>query len=127
LVEQQLQQRRVLQLQDAGGWVGLAGPVQIQAPQGLRWQGGEYAGPFRLQADALDRWTLVEQVPLERYLLGVVPHEIGAGSPAAALGAQAVLGPTGGPPHGRGGRRPPPDAPGGAVPCARSTPPGTVP
>jgi SpoIID/LytB domain protein len=33
----------------------------------------------------------VEQVPLERYLLGVVPHEIGAGSPPAALAAQAVL------------------------------------
>jgi SpoIID/LytB domain protein len=44
-----------------------------------------------LQADAYGSWTLVEQVPLERYLQGVVPHEIGAGSPAAALAAQAVL------------------------------------
>ena len=92
LVEQRLQQRRLLQGRvAAGAWRPLAGPVQIQAPQGLRWQGGVFAGPFRLQADASDRWTLVEQVPLERYLLGVVPHEIGAGSPAAALGAQAVL------------------------------------
>ena len=33
----------------------------------------------------------MEQVPLERYLLGVVPFEIGAGAPAAALEAQAVL------------------------------------
>jgi SpoIID/LytB domain protein len=33
----------------------------------------------------------VEQVPLERYLEGVLPHEIGAGAPAAALAAQAVL------------------------------------
>jgi SpoIID/LytB domain protein len=91
-VEQRLQQRRLLQGRvAAGAWRPLAGPVQIQAPQGLRWQGGVFAGPFRLQADASDRWTLVEQVPLERYLLGVVPHEIGAGSPAAALGAQAVL------------------------------------
>jgi SpoIID/LytB domain protein len=48
-------------------------------------------GPFRLQADAYGSWTLLEQVPLERYLEGVVPHEIGAGSPAAALEAQAVL------------------------------------
>ena len=91
LVEQQIRQRRVLQLSDAGAWVGLSGPVLIQAPQGLRWQGGVYAGPFRLQADARDRWTLVEEVPLERYLLGVVPHEIGAGAPAAAQAAQAVL------------------------------------
>jgi SpoIID/LytB domain protein len=50
-----------------------------------------YAGPFRLQSDAYGSWTLVEQVPLERYLLGVVPHEIGASAPAAALAAQAVL------------------------------------
>jgi SpoIID/LytB domain protein len=33
----------------------------------------------------------VEQVALERYLEGVVPHEIGAGAPAEALAAQAVL------------------------------------
>ena len=33
----------------------------------------------------------MEQVPLERYLLGVVPHEIGAASPPPALAAQAVL------------------------------------
>jgi len=69
----------------------LEGPVRLEAPGGLRWQGGVYAGPFRLQGDAYGSWSLVEQVPLERYLLGVVPHEIGAGAPAAALEAQAVL------------------------------------
>ncbi|MCX5939305.1 MAG: SpoIID/LytB domain-containing protein [Cyanobium sp. LacPavin_0920_WC12_MAG_62_9] len=69
----------------------LEGPLQIDAPGGLRWKGGVYAGPFRLQGDAYGSWSLVEQVPLERYLLGVVPHEIGAGAPAAALEAQAVL------------------------------------
>ena len=69
----------------------LQGPLQIEAPGGLRWQDGVYAGPFRLQSDAHGSWTLVEQVPLERYLEGVVPHEIGAASPAAALDTQAVL------------------------------------
>ena len=97
---QQLQrQRQVLVLASplaAGGGFGsassvLEGPLQIDAPGGLRWQGGVYAGPFRLQGDAYGSWSLVEQVPLERYLLGVVPHEIGAGAPAAALEAQAVL------------------------------------
>ena len=90
-VQQRLTQRRVLQLSTASGWRSLQGPVQIQAPGGLRFNGGVFAGPFRLQADAYGSWTLVEQVPLERYLQGVVPHEIGAGSPAAALAAQAVL------------------------------------
>ena len=74
-----------------GGWRRLQGPLQITAPRGLRWQGGIYAGPFRLQADAYGGWSLVEQVPLERYLEGVLPHEIGASAPAAALAAQAVL------------------------------------
>ena len=69
----------------------LQGPLQIEAPAGLRWQNGVYRGPFRLQSDAHGSWTLVEQVPLERYLAGVVPHEIGAGSPPAALDVQAVL------------------------------------
>jgi len=69
----------------------LQGPLQLEASAGLRWQGGVYAGPFRLQPDAHGTWTLVEQVPLERYLEGVVPHEIGAGAPAEALAAQAVL------------------------------------
>ncbi len=73
------------------GSVALQGPLSLRAPGGLRWDGGLFQGPFRLQADAYGSWTLVEQVPLERYLLGVVPREIGAGAPAAALSAQAIL------------------------------------
>ena len=69
----------------------MQGPLQLAAPGGLRWKGGVYPGNFRLQADAHGGWTLVEQLPLERYLLGVVPLEIGAASPPAALAAQAVL------------------------------------
>ena len=69
----------------------LQGPVLIEASDGLLWGGGRFEGPFRLQRDAYGSWTLVEQVPMERYLEGVVPHEIGAGSPMAALQAQTVL------------------------------------
>ena len=69
----------------------LQGPVLIEAADGLLWAGGRFEGPFRLQRDAYGSWTLVEQVPVERYLEGVVPHEIGAGSPMAALQAQTVL------------------------------------
>ena len=78
-------------LQAADGGHTLKGPVLIDSPDGLRWKGGVYRGPFRLQPDAYGSWTLVEQVPLERYLEGVVPHEIGSGAPGAALAAQAVL------------------------------------
>ena len=69
----------------------IQGPLQIDAPEGLRWGGAVYRGRFRLQRDAYGSWTLLQQVPMESYLLGVVPHEIGAGSPLEALKAQTVL------------------------------------
>jgi SpoIID/LytB domain protein len=86
-----IRQQLVPELRSGSGWQRLDGPLQITAPAGLRWGGGTFTGPFRLQADAHGGWSLVEQVPLERYLEGVVPHEIGAGAPPAALAAQAVL------------------------------------
>ena len=91
LVERRESRRLVLELRRPEGGVVLQGPIRIDASAGLLWQGGRYGGPFRLQADAHGGWTLLEEVPLERYLEGVVPHEIGAGSPPAALAAQAVL------------------------------------
>ncbi len=79
------------ELRRAQGPERLQGPIRLEAPGGLRWEKGLFAGPFRLQGDAYGSWTLLEEVPLESYLAGVVPHEIGAGSPPAALAAQAVL------------------------------------
>ncbi len=73
------------------GKIALEGPITIHAPDGLNWKNGIYSGPFSIQLDAYGSWTLVEHVPLERYLLGVVPHEIGSNSPPSALAAQAVL------------------------------------
>jgi SpoIID/LytB domain protein len=89
--ERTASERVGLELRRAQGVVPLASPIRIEAPGGLLWKQGAYAGPFQLLADAHGGWSLVEQVPLERYLEGVVPHEIGAGVPAAALEAQAVL------------------------------------
>ena len=73
------------------GKISLKGPISLEAPDGLRWEKGIYFGPFSIQPDAYGSWTLVEHVPIERYLHGVVPYEIGATSPQAALSAQAVL------------------------------------
>ncbi len=73
------------------GKISLKGPIYLQAPDGLRWNNGIYFGPFSIQPDAYGSWTLVEHVPIERYLNGVVPYEIGPNSPEAALAAQAVL------------------------------------
>ncbi|MFM8604231.1 MAG: SpoIID/LytB domain-containing protein [Cyanobium sp.] len=91
LVERRESAALTLELRRAGATVALKGPLRLEAPGGLAWKGGVYAGPFRLQSDAHGGWTLLEMVPLERYLEGVVPHEIGSGSPPAALAAQAVL------------------------------------
>jgi SpoIID/LytB domain protein len=91
LVERRETRRAALELRRPNGALALTGPLRLKAPSGLLWRGGAYAGPFRLQADAYGSWTLLEEVPLERYLEGVLPHEIGAGSPPAALEAQAVL------------------------------------
>ncbi|MEB3184889.1 MAG: SpoIID/LytB domain-containing protein [Cyanobacteriota bacterium] len=91
LVERRALQAWVPLLSTGSGTRALRGPIRIEAPGGLLWNGGVFAGPFLLQSDAHGGWTLVEQVPLERYLLGVVPHEIGPGAPPAALAAQAVL------------------------------------
>ncbi len=69
----------------------LFGPLELEAPDGLNWQGGVYKGPFRLQQDAYGTWTLLELVPMHRYLEGVVSHEIGNFVPVSALQAQTVL------------------------------------
>lgn len=50
-----------------------------------------YAGTLRLQTNAYGTYTLVNQVPIETYLRGVVPHEIGVGAPQTTIEAQAVL------------------------------------
>ncbi|MEL6471069.1 MAG: SpoIID/LytB domain-containing protein [Cyanobacteria bacterium J06623_4] len=50
-----------------------------------------YAGDMKIQPNAYGTYTLVNQVPVELYLRGVVPHEIGPGAPRSAIEAQAVL------------------------------------
>lgn len=50
-----------------------------------------YGGTLRLQPNAYGTFTLVNQVPIETYLRGVVPHEIGPSAPVAAIQAQTIL------------------------------------
>ncbi|WP_055074776.1 SpoIID/LytB domain-containing protein [Pseudanabaena sp. 'Roaring Creek'] len=50
-----------------------------------------YAGTLRLQPNAHQSFTLINNVPLETYVRGVVPHEIGYNAPYAAVQAQAIL------------------------------------
>ena len=50
-----------------------------------------YGGDLRLQPNAYGTYTLVNDVPIETYLRGVVPHEIGLGAPQSTIEAQAIL------------------------------------
>ncbi|HLO50958.1 MAG TPA: SpoIID/LytB domain-containing protein [Kamptonema sp.] len=56
-------------------------------PQDFR----RYGGTLQLQTNAYGTYTLVNEVPVETYLRGVVPHEIGAFSPYASIEAQTIL------------------------------------
>ncbi|MGL5032688.1 MAG: SpoIID/LytB domain-containing protein [Microcystaceae cyanobacterium] len=50
-----------------------------------------YGGNLRLQPNAYGNYTLVNNVPLEVYLRGVVPHEIGPNAPENAAKAQTII------------------------------------
>lgn len=63
----------------------------IQPKGNVLVNGQLYGGSLRLQPNAYGTFTLVNVVPLETYLRGVVPHEIGYNAPYAAVQAQAIL------------------------------------
>ncbi|MGB3262898.1 MAG: SpoIID/LytB domain-containing protein [Microcoleus sp.] len=50
-----------------------------------------YGGSLHLQKNSYGTYTLVNDVLIETYLRGVVPHEIGAFSPYASIVAQTIL------------------------------------
>jgi SpoIID/LytB domain protein len=68
--------------------------VEIRSSTGtpISVNGIPYAGTLTLQPNALSSYTLVNDVPLETYLRGVVPHEIvPQAAPPEAVKAQAIL------------------------------------
>ncbi|MCW6034883.1 SpoIID/LytB domain-containing protein [Spirulina subsalsa FACHB-351] len=50
-----------------------------------------YAGDLRIQPNAYGDFTLVNNIDIETYLRGVVPHEIGPNAPYNAVEAQAII------------------------------------
>ena len=50
-----------------------------------------YPGRLRLQGNAYGSYTLINDVPVESYLRGVVPNEIGAKAPYNAVEAQTII------------------------------------
>ena len=50
-----------------------------------------FGGSLELQPNSHGEFSLVNHVPLEIYLRGVVPYEIGANAPAQAVAAQTII------------------------------------
>ncbi|NEP57925.1 MAG: SpoIID/LytB domain-containing protein [Symploca sp. SIO2G7] len=64
----------------------------IQVTQGKEGKNSRlYGGRLQVQPNAYGTYTLVNQVPIETYLRGVVPHEIGPGAPYEAVEAQTII------------------------------------
>lgn len=65
---------------------------RIQMSEGNRTSFRDiFPGDMNVQPNAYGTYTLVNQVPIEQYLRGVVPHEIGPSAPRNAIEAQAIL------------------------------------
>lgn len=65
------------------------GIIQVKDGKNGKWS--RYGGSFTLQPNSYGDYTLVNQVDIETYLRGVVPHEIGSNAPLAAAQAQTII------------------------------------
>jgi SpoIID/LytB domain protein len=66
--------------------------VSIMAgKQVFQIQGNRYGGTLKFQPNAYGTYTLVNQVPMETYLRGVVPYEIGFSAPLTSIQTQAII------------------------------------
>jgi SpoIID/LytB domain protein len=66
--------------------------VDISSGTGVIQVGNErFGGRLRFQLNTYGTYTLVNKVPTETYLRGVVPYEIGQNAPANSVEAQTIL------------------------------------
>ncbi|MBE9158099.1 SpoIID/LytB domain-containing protein [Nodosilinea sp. LEGE 06152] len=77
-------QRDALAIRASGGQVRVTQPGDPPVTR-------VYGGTLRVQPNTYGTYTLVNSVPIETYLRGVVPHEIGPSAPVPAIQAQTVL------------------------------------
>ncbi|MDX1918593.1 MAG: SpoIID/LytB domain-containing protein [Candidatus Caenarcaniphilales bacterium] len=57
----------------------------------IKLNSGIYPGTLEIRRNSFGSYVAINQLPIEEYLRGVVPFEIGAGSPIEALETQAIL------------------------------------
>ncbi len=69
----------------------LMGPISISSKEDIEINGINHGKSFYLVKDSYGSWTLIQKISFEKYLNGVLPHEMGKNSPLEALKAQAVI------------------------------------
>ena len=70
----------------------VAGGNLIRVSEGEKKQNRSlYAGSLKVQPNSYGTFTLINRVPLETYLRGVVPYEIGKNAPSGAAEAQTII------------------------------------
>ena len=69
----------------------LEGVISISSAKNIRINNVLYGNNFYLVKDSYGTWSLIQKLNFDKYLEGVLPHEIGANSPMEALKAQAVI------------------------------------
>ncbi len=69
----------------------LEGPIYISSDEEITINNISYGKEFYLIQDLYGTWTLIQKIKFDKYLEGVLPHEIGPNSPLEALKAQAVI------------------------------------
>lgn len=65
--------------------------VKAEDPKTEKYENYLYGGNLRIQPNAYGNFTLVNDVPVETYLRGVVPYEIGPKAPIKAMEAQTII------------------------------------
>ena len=65
--------------------------VRVQTTSNKSQTNHIYGGSLQLQPNAYGNFTLVNHVPIETYLRGVVPYEIGANAPQEAIASQTII------------------------------------
>lgn len=65
--------------------------VNAKDPQTGKTETRLYGGNLEIQPNSYGNFTLINDVPLETYLRGVVPYEIGPKAPIKAMEAQTII------------------------------------
>ena len=69
----------------------LGGVISISSDKDVKINNVTYGKNFYLVKDSYGTWTLIQKLPFDKYLEGVLPHEIGSNSPLEALKSQAII------------------------------------